>query len=670
MSLDLSFFERPTNISAKVVCDSISEAGVRLTTFEIEYPRIVMSEFNTHRCLVGDTLLSFDLPSGIEKGGRKKCSMTLKDFHDKWHNGSKPRKSKPFKTTDLSVVDGNKVYTCKELSNLLNLSVANLRTLCRKGKMESINSEGKLRSEDYKILGKAFIKYRENQDDNVFSVKNSLKNRKLRFYNTDNGRIENTTITDIWSNGVERIYELKVEGSSLRGTGNHHILTQRGWVQLKDVTLDDFVYTSKKSVSEDNRKDPKRFQNINGMWRCQWQRDFKRKYIEAFGNVCSMCGTSSELDVHHIVPVYKDPSLAFDESNVVCICTECHADAHKKQDWQTDNQAELIGVLTKVVSVEDTGEYEEVYDLTVQHEQHNFLANGIVVHNCVSKNSSSSRAIPVSKMLDHTKNINLKPIYFGSKKSGMQAGDELVGEDLQYAQDVWEGALKSAVGQAKLLDDCGVAKEVTNRLVEPFQLVKVVCTATDWANFFNLRLHPDADPNICMLAYKMYEAMQESKPIELKTGEWHLPFVNVGWNGRGKMCYADEDFNSISLEQAIKLSAASCASVSYRTEGMTLEKADKVFDMLVKAEVIHASPFEHLATPISKEVEIENSDYLTVGFINKASDPNTWQYGITHMNRQGQLCSGNLRGYIQYRHLLPSNTCWEYKHEERMEIFK
>ena len=287
----------------------------------------------------------------------------------------------------------------------------------------------------------------------------------------------------------------------------------------------------------------------------------------------------------------------------------------------------------------------------------------------ISKNSSSSRAIPVSKMLEHTKNINLKPVYFGSKKSGMQAGDELVGEDLLYAKSTWESALHSMVHSAKILDDCGVAKEVTNRLVEPFQLVKVVCTATDWDNFFNLRLHPDSDPNICMLAYKMYQAMQESKPIDLKVGEWHLPFVNVGWNGKGEMCYFDEDFNSVELEQAIKLSAASCASVSYRTEGMTLEKADKIFDMLIKAEVIHASPFEHLATPISKEIEIENSDYLTVGFINKAGDSNTWQQGITHMNKQGQLCSGNLRGFVQYRHLLPNNTAWEFDYNERMKLF-
>ena len=282
----------------------------------------------------------------------------------------------------------------------------------------------------------------------------------------------------------------------------------------------------------------------------------------------------------------------------------------------------------------------------------------------ISKNSSSSRAIPVSKMLEHTQNINLKPIYFGSKKSGMQAGDELDGNDLSNAKLLWEAALFDAITWATELDELGVAKEVCNRLVEPFQLVKVVCTATDWDNFFNLRLHPDADPNICMLAYKMYQAMQESKPIELKTGEWHLPYVNVGWNGKGEMCYADDDFNFIELEQAIKLSAASCASVSYRTEGMTLEKADKIFDMLIKAEVVHSSPLEHCATPVKPK-------FNELGKVRvNCSEPQSWEDGITHMNKQGQLCSGNLRGYVQYRHLLPNNTAWQFDYNERMKLFK
>ena len=284
-------------------------------------------------------------------------------------------------------------------------------------------------------------------------------------------------------------------------------------------------------------------------------------------------------------------------------------------------------------------------------------------HRSVSKNSSSSRAIPVSKMLEHTQTVNLKPVYFGSKKAGMQAGKELVGGDLINAKLFWESALFDAVTWATELDELGVAKEVTNRLVEPFQLVKVVCTATDWDNFFNLRLHPDADPNICMLAYKMYKAMEESKPYELKEGEYHLPYVNVGWNGKGEMCYFDEDFNSVELEQAIKLSAASCASVSYRTEGVTLEKADKIFDMLIKAEVVHSSPLEHCATPVKPK-------YNEIGYVRvNCSEPQSWEEGVTHMNKQGQLCSGNLRGFIQYRHLFPNNTNWKFDFEERMKLF-
>ena len=44
--------------------------------------------------------------------------------------------------------------------------------------------------------------------------------------------------------------------------------------------------------------------------------------------------------------------------------------------------------------------------------------------------------------------------------------------------------------------------------------------------------------------------------------------------------------------------------------------------------------------------------------------------GVTHMNKQGELCSGNLRGYVQYRHLLPNNTNWKFDYNERMALFK
>ena len=84
----------------------------------------------------------------------------------------------------------------------------------------------------------------------------------------------------------------------------------------------------------------------------------------------------------------------------------------------------------------------------------------------------------------------------------------------------------------------------------------------------------------------------------LHSGEYHTPYVKSLRDSTGSLFYFDADDNYLTLSDAVKISAASCASISYRTEGMTLEKAEKIFDMLIKAEAVHSSPFEHLATPV------------------------------------------------------------------------
>ena len=343
-------------------------------------------------------------------------------------------------------------------------------------------------------------------------------------------------------------------------------------------------------------------------------------------------------------------------------------------------------ITAKVIadSINETGQRLTTFEL----EFPRLILSECNTHGAIEKNTSSSRAIPVSKMLDHILEQNLKPIYFGSKKSGMQAGDELTGEGLDFVKCVWGSSLESAVEYAEMLDKAGVAKEVTNRITEPYQLIKAVWSATDWENWFNLRLEKDADPNICMLAYKMYEAMSKSVPVLLKKGEYHLPYVGkydipVAYSDLGgyeyeigyNVLYYDKECDHtiehcLTLEEAIKYSVASCAQVSYRSEGMTLEKAEKIWNMLVKSEVVHASPLTHIATPISKEIEIENSDYQTIGFINRIGNPSTWEEGVTHMRRDGTLCSGRFAGFIQQRHLIENNTCWSFNFEDRMKSFE
>ena len=317
---------------------------------------------------------------------------------------------------------------------------------------------------------------------------------------------------------------------------------------------------------------------------------------------------------------------------------------------------------------------------TFEIEYPRFIHSEVMTHRNLSKNSSSSRAIPITKMLEQIESNMAIPLYWGKAKSGMQAVEEVDELSKKNAEIMWKGCFWEAKDTASWMSDVGLHKQVPNRLTETFQMMKVVITGTDFDNFFNLRIHKDADPNICMLAYKMYEAMQESKPVELKAGEWHLPYVGFYRvkSGRGFGCVeyftgvvGTESYHILTLEQATKISAASCASVSYRTEGMTLEKADKIFDMLIKAEVIHSSPFEHLATPIVEKFEYFDKEDLDTGYeVNLPLHPDSWEDGVTHMNKQGELCSGNLRGFIQYRHLLPNNTAWSFDFQERMKLFK
>ena len=303
---------------------------------------------------------------------------------------------------------------------------------------------------------------------------------------------------------------------------------------------------------------------------------------------------------------------------------------------------------------------------TFEIEYPRFIHGELMTHRMLSKNSSSSRAIPIQKMLEQIESNMAIPIYWGKNKSGMQAVEEVNDLSKKNAEIMWKECFWKAKDTASWLCDDGLHKQVPNRPTEPFQMMKVVVTGTDWDNFLNLRIHPDAQPEICMLAYKIYKAMEWSYPVKLKAGDWHLPYVGFEYWGDDPKYFItkvskddDQSYGMkyeeyLSLEDAIKISASCCAQVSYRNTDMSLEKADKIFNMLIKSDVVHASCFEHLATPIRSQEGLING----------------WDFGITHQNKSGQLFSGNLRGWISYRQQLQDNTCWKFDFEERMKLFK
>jgi len=252
---------------------------------------------------------------------------------------------------------------------------------------------------------------------------------------------------------------------------------------------------------------------------------------------------------------------------------------------------------------------------TFELEYPRFIHSELLTHRALSRNAASSRAIPVIAMIKSVWSNPAEPVHWGMNQSGMQAETELNGFNLWAAKKLWDVSGKAACCFAYLLNKVGAHKQIVNRIVEPWSHIKVVATATEWDNFFYLRNHPDAQPEIHALALLMYADYLNSKPKVLKAGQWHMPYV--------------DDFNNakITVENALKLSASLCAQVSYRKADQSVKKALFIYDRLVESKPCHASPFEHQASPAPKK-----------------SDR-----------------SGNFIGWTQYRQTIPNNVCKAYK---------
>lgn len=246
---------------------------------------------------------------------------------------------------------------------------------------------------------------------------------------------------------------------------------------------------------------------------------------------------------------------------------------------------------------------KETHRLTTFELRYNrYVHSEVMTHRVFSRNASSSRAIPIKRLIEEASLYPALPVHWGKAQAGMQANEELSGEALEGTKAAWHSARFSAVKHAQQMADLGAAKQVVNRILEPYTHITVVVTASNYDNFFHLRRHKDAQPEIKVLADKMFKALMASEPRLLKHGMWHLPYVpeadhvmpiNMGNGNVG-------DQPRFSTEELIKMSVARCARVSYLThDGAEPDYAADaaLYDRLVGNSPLHASPAEHQATP-------------------------------------------------------------------------
>lgn len=253
-----------------------------------------------------------------------------------------------------------------------------------------------------------------------------------------------------------------------------------------------------------------------------------------------------------------------------------------------------------------------------------FIHAELMTHRVFSKNAASSRAIPIEKMIQQVIDNPALPVFWGKNQSGMQAVEELDENAKAEAKIYWLDARDHAIEYVQTLNKLGLHKQICNRILEPWFNIRIILSGTEFENFFALRAHKDAQPELQKLAYLMLDQYNGSTPKQLKAGEWHIPFgdkidrsriEDLILHKRG-MIHDSDELESLISKHKKQIAVARCARVSYfNFDGKDDYDADiKLCERLFGSNPKHLSPTEHVAM---------------------AMDTDTW--------------SGNFRGFKQYR---------------------
>lgn len=305
-------------------------------------------------------------------------------------------------------------------------------------------------------------------------------------------------------------------------------------------------------------------------------------------------------------------------------------------------------------SINDSGNRLTTFQLRYWRPIHSEL----MTHRVFSRNAGSSRARPSKRIIDQVRNDPWGPLHWGANQKGMQARELLKASERVQAERTWMEAAHYAADSAQLMLEANAHKQIVNRILEPFTYIDVVVTATEYNNWFVLRDHPDAQPEIQDLARRMKQAIDNHEPVLLKPGEWHLPYilpedhkVAYWFCKKNRITHGEPNEKEI-LDVLIMISMTRCARASYKAfDGTTapIEDDIRLYSDLVVSQPLHASPAEHQATPDTKQwvqtIAVASPEDYEAGDDSK----NVLDTSEQWMNPE---LHGNFTGWIQYRKTL------------------
>ncbi len=471
-------------------------------TFFISAPIFVIREFMRHRagwCLAGDTEITLE----SEAGGLRR--RTIKDLYQQWHHGVEERLPTPAGGATWHTKAGKWMAQARHQGRNHYLGLYDSR--------EAADS--------------AVAEFREEHPSTRVRRLESVRRNHVRCYDEETLRTQRARIVDVMESGTKSLIRITTEGGrTLRCSVDHAILTPDGWRKAGELAAGDAVMSAGTAVRPSAGLVPPSLRRGIGVWT-----SMQRERLIAETDTCHLCGGSfprGSLALDHVVPVAADLTKALDTGNLAPACEECHATKSASEQALAQRGGKIaVALPDRITAVVEDGE-EMTYDLAVAGPWHNFLANGIVVHNSYNEESGRYR--------------ELRPVFYvpGKERKLVQQGRPGKYEFVAGSDEQREAALavmaesyeRSYAAYQELLA-AGVAREVARSTlpVGLFSSMYATCNARSLMHFLGLRTQHE-------LARVPSFPQREIEMVgELMEAEWAklMPLTHAAFNANGRV---------------------------------------------------------------------------------------------------------------------------------------
>lgn len=421
---------------------------------EVQAPIMVFREWHRHRtqCLRGNTKITCVSPNGTP------YQRTIKEIYDLKYGG---------------VVDN----------------------------FEGITKNG------YSKRGTPVTRKRRLKNTTRVHILPNCQERTLRVLDEASGEFTTGKMLDVYQSGEKQLFEVTTTRGMVEASEEHPFYTNKGWKKVKELSIGDLI-ASPGVVAAVERPIPPSLREGIGVWTSMMRVrlikpiDFCYKCMQEF--------TFGELELDHVIPVCDNLKLALDEANLKPICKDCHRIKTNDEQPSRVGQTKTGVRWARVVSITKSC-IEMTYDIALAGKHHNFVANGLVVHN--SYNEMSGRYIELPDLCyipSEERLMNAKQSK--SNKQGSEEGFD--GTDALHMQECIQQCYDYCRATYDEFLEFGVSREIA-RLVLPvnqYSRMRASANLRNWLAFLTLRMDTSAQWEIQQYANTVANIIKELFP--------------------------------------------------------------------------------------------------------------------------------------------------------------